>query len=401
MVQLTETQGSIMDKMVTVKTFKSGHVVLSSQYQASKLTESLTEAKILHMTVRDLPIVPHLAAPIEEELIRRSIFGTAAIEGNPLSEEKVGEIVAAQPLDASKQLEQFEQEIKNLKEAYSEFVVRCVQTDSPIKLQEEQIRKVHAVITNQLVYDNNVPGNYRNERVKVGDKDHGGIYTPPKILADIETLMKAFIDWINSDEVLSLEPIIRASLAHYYIGLIHPFRDGNGRTARIIEAYLLTCSGYKYVPIMLSNFYYRNIDQYFLAFSLTERDKHNDMTHFLEFTLRGFVESLRDIKDRIIFLIRKLALRDYYLFLRNESEISQRQYDLLILMLNQSTLLSFRQIIDDPPFSLLYRNVVERTAKRDLSKLCDSGYLKCEQDKYFTNLKLLDSFGSVFTTKAK
>lgn len=46
-------------------------------------------------------------------------------------------------------LEQFEQEIKNLKEAYNEFVIRCVQADSPIKLQEDQIKKVHAIITNQ------------------------------------------------------------------------------------------------------------------------------------------------------------------------------------------------------------------------------------------------------------
>jgi len=363
--------------------------------------ESLTEAKILYTTVSDLPIIPHWAAPIEEELIRRSIFGTAAIEGNPLSEEKVGEIVAEEPLDTPRQLEHFEQEIQNLKEAYNQFVIRCVQGDSPVKLQEEVIRKVHAIVTNQLEdCQTNVPGNYRNERVRVGDKDHGGAYTPPKILPDIEVLMKTFIDWINSDEILSLEPIIRAALAHYYLGRIHPFRDGNGRTARIIEAHLLTCSGYKYVPVMLSNFYYRNINEYFLTFSATEKDKHNDVTHFLVFMLRGFVESLRDIKDRIIYLIRRLALKDFYLFLKGSSEINQRQYDLLILMLDQPTPVSFRQIIDNPPFSVLYRNVVERTAKRDLSKLFDKRLLKCEQDKYSTNLNLLDSLGSVFSIKA-
>lgn len=46
-----------------------------------------------------------------------------------------------------------------------------------------------------------------------------------------------------------------------------------------------------------------------------------------------FVESLRDIRDRIIYLIRTLVLKDYYLFLKNDSNINQRQYDLLILML--------------------------------------------------------------------
>ncbi len=389
-----------MDKTVTVKTFKSGRFVFSSEYQTSKLTEYLVEAKTLYFTVSALPIIPQFAAPIEEELIRRSIFGTAGIEGNPLSEERVGEIVAGKYLDTSVQLPQYEQEIDNLKEAYNQFVIRCTQGDSAVRLQEEQIKKVHAIITNRIDCEGNMPGNYRNERVKVGDQDHGGVYTPPKILPDIETLMKAFVAWINSDELLNIEPIIRAALAHYYLGRIHPFRDGNGRTARIIEAYLLTCSGYKYVPIMLSNFYYRNIDEYFLTFSVTERDKNNDVTNFLEFMLRGFVESLREIRDRIIYLIRTLVLKDYYLFLKNDSNINQRQYDLLILMLGQPLPLTFKQITDNAPFSVLYRNVVERTAKRDLAKLCHQHLLTCEQDKYRINLNLLDSLDSLPTIKA-
>ncbi len=389
-----------MDKMRTAKTFKSGFITFSSRYQASKLMESLTEAKTLYMTIRDLPIVPQYAAPLEEELVKRSIFGTAAIEGNPLSEEKVGKIVE-KPIDVSRQLEQFEQEIKNLQEAYNEFVVSCPQSGTNMLLQEDQIKRVHRIITDKVKYENNLPGKYRNEKVKVGDKDHGGIYTPPKILADIESLMKIFIDWMNSEGVLSLEPIIRAALAHYYLGLIHPFRDGNGRTARIVEAHLLTCSGYKYVPVMLSNFYYKNIDQYFLAFSVTEKNKNNDMTYFLEFVTRGLVESLREIKDRIIHIIRGLALKDYYSSLRYSSEINQRQYDILFLMLTQSKPLSFKELFDNPPFSIIFRSVVERTAKRDLQKLCELQVLRCEKDKYFMNINILDSFGSVLTVKAK
>lgn len=107
--------------------------------QASKLMESLTEAKTLYMTIRDLPMVPQHAVPLEEELIKRSIFGTAAIEGNPLSEENVGNIVE-KPVDTSRQLGQFEQEIKNLQEAYNEFVVRCPQSGINILLQEDQIK---------------------------------------------------------------------------------------------------------------------------------------------------------------------------------------------------------------------------------------------------------------------
>lgn len=137
-----------------------------------------------------------------------------------------------------------------------------------------------------------MPGQYRNHIVKVGNADHGNVYTPPKCLADIENLMREFLEWINSDSITSLNPILRAGLAHYNMGLIHPFGDGNGRTARLIEALLMKSSGIRYVPIMLSNFYYAHINEYCRAFSLTRKDKEHTVTTFLEFVLKGVIESL-------------------------------------------------------------------------------------------------------------
>ncbi len=383
-----------MDKILTIRTFKSGHIYFSSRYQDSTLRETFTEARTLYATIKDLPIIPQYASFLEEELVKRSIFGTAAIEGNPLSEEKIKRIIEKTP-DTSGSMGQFEQEIRNLNEAYNNYVIRCKKNVMPAYLTEDNITEIHRIVTNKIDYEHNVPGHYRNERVQVGDKEHGGVYTPPKVLDDIRILMKAFVDWINSDELLRLEPIIRAALAHYYLGLIHPFRDGNGRTARIIEAYLLTCSGYRYVPVMLSNFYYKNIDKYFLAFSVTEKNKDHDLTYFLEFVTGGFVESLKEIKDRIIFMIRKLALKDYYSFLKERSEINQRQCDLLSILLARPAAFSFRDLFENPVFSILFRNVVDRTAKRDLKKLCGMNLLTYQDDKYLLNFKVLDPFSNI------
>ena len=128
--------------------------------------------------------------------------------------------------------------------------------------------------------------------MKVGNEEHGGVYTPPKILDDIKNLMKEFIDWINSPDVLQEDPVIRAACAHYYFALIHPFGDGNGRTARAIEAILLRSSGFRFVYNMLSNFYYKNIDDYFWSFSLAGRNKEGDITPFLEFFRKGLLLTL-------------------------------------------------------------------------------------------------------------
>lgn len=135
----------------------------------------------------------------------------------------------------------------------------------------------------------------------MGDKAHGGKYTPPKIPDDLKNLVAEYIDWINSEEIVTLDPFLRAALAHYYFCLIHPFWDGNGRTARLIEAILLQTANIKYVPKELSNFYYRNVDDYYIAFSKSIRVK-KEVTAFLEFALTASVESLKSIKNKIIYL---------------------------------------------------------------------------------------------------
>ena len=79
--------------------------------------------------------------------------------------------------------------------------------------------------------------------------------------------MAKYIEWLNSDEILQLNPFIRAALAHYHFSLIHPFWDGNGRTARLIETAILEGANIKYVPKMLANIYYKNVDEYYISYN--------------------------------------------------------------------------------------------------------------------------------------
>jgi Fic family protein len=370
-----------------VMTFKSGKFVFSRNFSVRELQPLRIEAQILYETVRDLPILPDLATNMEQDLIRRSIFGTAAIEGNPLTEERVGQIISDTNDTHTK--ERAEQEIRNLKNVYN--LIGSLETmEGPPLLQEDLVRQIHETITFNIEDEYNIPGNYRNHLVNVGNRQHGGVYTPPKNLKDIKTLMKAFIEWINSDEVLALDRPIRAALSHYYLGLIHPFGDGNGRTARFIEALLLQTGGIKYVPAMLSNFYYRNIDDYFWAFSNSFKSKNSSVTPFLKFVLTGFVESLKEVKGRITYLIRKFTLRDYYDFLKKNKHITQRQFDLLTILLDYERSFTLNDLLSEAPFRVLYRKVTDRTARRDLKKL--NGWLleRAEDNKYHLDLKALE-----------
>ena len=379
-----------MDKksVKKVMTFKSGKFAFSASYDRVGLIPLIIEAKVLRQAVEDLPVLPAVASSLEEEAIRRSIFSTAALEGNPLDEKQVADVLQQNHEDAHR--EQAEREIYNLKVAY----LACQKwkiTEDKFRISEKLIKSIHKTITEGIEHPSNTPGAYREHSVKVGNREHGGVYTPPKIRPDIEKLMEEFISWINGESLLNEEPLIRAALAHFHFAAIHPFADGNGRTARLLESVILRADGVRYVPAMLSNFYYKHMDEYYWAFSRSERNKENNLTPFIQFVLQAFIASLREIQEKLTTVIRQFAMRDYIFFLRNKKEITQRQADLLNLLIEHPRSFLLQDLFNETIFKALYRDVTERTARRDLAKLKEKGLLNQENAKlYRLNLHLLD-----------
>lgn len=367
-----------------IMTLKSGKYVLSANCDFQQVLPKVVEAQVLYMTVNDLPILPELASQMDRDLIRRSIHGTAAIEGNPLDIDEVDELLSGE--DEHFDLDVPAREIINLKRAYDDLMGEI---KSDWRLTEDFIKLVHKTITYGISHRSNEPGCYRNYKVEVGDSSHGGKYIPPKILPDIQKIMPIFIDWINGGQFDEVHPFIKASIAHYYLGLIHPFGDGNGRTARFIEASILTHKDYKYVPKMLSNYYYKNMDKYYSVFRSSERSKEHNINPFVTFSLDGIIASLNDIRGRITYSIRLLALRDYNELLRSVKKITKRQSDLLKILLEENEPFSKKDLFSKTYFKILYKNVSEDTARRDIKNLVHLGILIKDKDRYRLNINAL------------
>lgn len=373
-----------------VMTFKSGKFIFCDQYDKPRIEKLLVVASTLNDAINDLPILPGWSSEVDPKLLYSSIASTAAIEGNSLDAEEVRALDEGKIPDAGHTAKD-RLEVTNLIGAYRLLDQQKAKSSATHILSENHIRELHQQITNGLPYEDNIPGTYRNGMVKVGDKAHGGIYTPPKIIEDVQRLMGEFIDWINNDEIVSQDVFIRAALAHYHFSLIHPFWDGNGRVARLIEALLLQSAGIRYVPKMLSNYYYKHVDNYYRAFSESIR-ANKDVTPFLEFNLLGVIESLKEMKTSIAFFIRMLALRDYLHFLSSKKAISKRQNDLLTLLLDDFKPFTLQELQNTMPYEMLYRKVSEMTARRDLKKLLDLKLLSVDADnRYSLNLRGFDS----------
>lgn len=368
-------------------TFKSGKFFFIHNFKNHKLYRLLTEVTILNETIVDLPILPNMASKLELEVHYRSIAGTAGIENNPITESDVKKLAEGKNVDGYSK--KHKQEILNLLKVYK--ILTEVQFDHPLKVNETFIKSIHKDITQDVEHEYNIPGNYRNNQVFVGDSAHGGTYKPPKILKDIENLMKEFLNWINSEEILSINPILRAALAHYHLCLIHPFADGNGRTARFLEAILLKSAGITYALKELSNYYYRNIDEYYIGFSNSIKlQKENDISPFLEVMLTGSVHSLKEIKGNVVDFIRLLSLKDYFGFLFNKKKLTKRQYNFLLILLKNFNEFIFNDLYEDPMFKTLYGEVSKQTARRDIKKFESLKIIKKdENNQYSLNWKYL------------
>lgn len=360
-------------------THKSGKFYFREEYSENEINNLLINATILNEIIVELPILPEFSAKIDPDIMFSSISGTARIEGNAITSDDAKRIAAGEDLPTYTKKDK--QEILNLVSAYK--VLSNMEFEkAPIILSEDLIKKIHKIITSDIPDEHNVPGQYRNGLVKVGDNTHGGTYTPPKVLDDIKNLMSEFIKWINSDKILNLNPFIRAALAHYHFCLIHPFWDGNGRTSRIIEALLLQSADIRYLPKVLSNCYYKDIDGYHNAFSKSINKKNS--THFIKFMLTASVEGLRQIKSSIIFFIRRLSLLDYYNSNKNNNNINQRQFDLLNLLLDRNISISLNDLQQKIPFTYLYHKLTPQTARRDLRKLTDMELLNIDENGQYT-----------------
>jgi len=366
--------------MVSKKvTATSKAFLFSDSFDKKALNDLIARAAILNTTISDIPMLPQQASDMDADILSAAIAGTAAIEGNPYTEEDIRLIIDKKT--GRKYSPNHKIEIKNLIEAYK-VLDNSDNLAKDFIITEDFIRKLHQSLTKDLTHNGNTPGEYRDKLVKVGSEEHGGVYRPPSNLNDIEQLMKSFIEWINSEELLNTSPFIRAGLAHYHLSLIHPFFAGNGRTARLLEAYILHAANIRHVSKMLANYYYRNIDTYFLSFSSTKR-KSKDTTPFLKFVLEAVNSCLDELKNRVYGYLYDLTMREFLNIMKNDGELNSRQHDLVLLLMEEDVEISLTTLQTEKPFVYLYKNVTEQTARRDIKKLSDMNLLKTEDNRTY------------------
>lgn len=258
----------------------------------------LGEATLKSDHVRRALLRPEVASEMLEVFLVRGALATTAIEGNTLSEDEARQVHEDQlKLPPSK--EYLAQEIRNVIGAFNHIRDEILPDAANADLSVEKIKHYNRLVLEGLDVEDGVePGEIREHSVVVG-RYRGA---PAQ---DCEYLLQRLCDWLNSDafrgsENRELAPplaIVKAVLAHLYLTWIHPFGDGNGRTARLLELHILLASRFPQpVTQLLSNHYNQTRTEYYRQLDRTTTDGPSG---FLLYAVQGFVDELRAQLDRI------------------------------------------------------------------------------------------------------
>lgn len=249
-------------------------------------------------------------------------------------------------------------------------------------LDEELILRLHQSITVGTLEDPAWCGRFRtisDEQIYVKDGDGQILYEPPPP-QKIQEMMQLLYNYANEkDEEQFTHPVIKAINLHFYLSYVHPFNDGNGRTARALFYWYMLNKGYwMFEYLTISRIFIEAPAQYAKAFLYTEMDEL-DLTYFVTFHLKVIKRAVDELIEYI--KNKQKELKDISYHLKKYPELNDRQKNLIKHALDnpeiQYTLVSHQNV----------HNITYESARRDLLYLVEKEFLikmKRGRKFYFT-----------------
>jgi Fic family protein len=314
--------------------------------------------------VQDLPITTSVLAALRETARLFSTHYSTMIEGNRLTQEQVSNVV--------RRHERFPGRERDEKEVLGYYAAlekaEAIAATGAI-VSEAHIRTLHALVMAEG-RKKVKPTPYRDGQNVIRDtRSRGIVYMPPEA-KDVGPLMKQLVDWLDQQSA-SLPCPVRAGIAHYQFATIHPYYDGNGRTARLLTTLILHLGGYDLKGLYsLEEYYARDLGAYYEALSIGP--SHNyyggraaaDISKWIDYFCEGMADSFESVRRRAQEAAaggapdRSLALR----------RLDPRQRGALVLFRDRDTITS-------RDLEALF-GVSQRTARNLLSVWVQNGFLR-------------------------
>lgn len=372
-------------------------ITFNLQVKMDRLWFLLGEAYSKCRHLAGTPLQPGLASHLAGVYMVKGAIATTAIEGNTLSEQEFMELQeTGRRLPPSQQY--LQQEVENVLQALR-GIDESARRGDPLDVGTAWIKEQNGLVLQKLeLQDHVVPGHYTQVRVAAGN--YRG--APPQ---DVEYLMERLSDWIavilmapedgDTDEARFYRHFLAAVLAHLYIAWIHPFGDGNGRTARLVECSILAHSGM--VPWVASNLlsdhYNRTRTRYYAK--LDQASRAGDVLGFIVYSAEGLVDMLREQIRDVQRMQRDVAWINYvHETLRDDpaGPAAKRRRELVLAMPHSGTVRSAQLRRLTPELAEMYAGKADKTLTRDINHLIKAGLMRRSAGGYQSCIDVINAF---------
>lgn len=341
------------------------------------------------------PLKPAIARQLYQVTLIKGALATTAIEGNTLTEDQVrGILEGSYQAPPSRQYQ--EQEVRNVLEALQQLHDRILDGEN-IQITRSLIEDFNLqILKGTDLREGVVPGKIRTDSVVVGRYRAA----PAE---DCEYLLDKLVEWLNGPTFVHEDPelqfaliLAKAIYAHLYLAWIHPFGDGNGRTARLLEFVILANCGLVPVPAahLLSNHYNLTRDRYYRELDLASKPGQSTVG-FLSYAIEGFVDGIRETIDMVRAQQLEVAWVNYvherFGPLPN-TPASARQRSLVLAMPMGRTVPASQLAELTPKIARLYATAGPRVLPRDLNRLQKLGLMNRVRGGYRANSQVVQAF---------
>ncbi len=335
-----------------------------------KLTSLLVKIDLLKRKMIDLPITPKILISLRKSARLNTIHYSTQIEGNKLTVDEIKKIIKLESSSPKKILHIKKRDEKEVLGYHAALEQIKDYSNKNKPLTEEQIKTIHALVIGKKGIK---PTPYRDGQNAIYDGNTKKIvYLPPEA-HDVPKLMNELTKWIYKAEKNDLPTPLIAAITHYQLTTIHPYYDGNGRTARLLATLVLHRGGYDLNGLYsLEEYYAKELNAYYNAISIGPSHNYyigraeTDITSWLIYFCLGMLDSFEKVKTHALIAYNESNKKS----LKNKSNI------LRSLDSKQKAVLSLfekNKIITSNNIATFF-NVSKRTARTICQKWVSEGF---------------------------
>lgn len=370
------------------------HLTFSKRWTLSgDLLYLLGKCDAMVATIKEAPLQPEYRSQLLRVSLVKGAQATTAIEGNTLTESEIERVADGKSLAQSKHYQ--EQEVRNILDAMNGILSKVAVDGQTDLITPGMLLDFHRNVGRELGerFDA-IPGQFRTDSRVVGP------YRCPQP-EHVQPLVRLLCEWLPREFGFATnrqtfsQAVVQAIVSHVYLEWIHPFGDGNGRTGRLLEFYILLRAGNPDIAShILSNLYNDTRPEYYRQ--LNEASKSRDLTAFLEYAIQGYHDGLEEVMHAITDNAIQIAWR-HLIFTKFadrphlKTTVHKRRRDLALAIPPRVDLTVGELMLLTPDLAREYAALTERTLLRDLRELVVMKILAFKGGKYRLNLPLLIS----------